>query len=179
MLRLHLVVSLKVMEAIQPHERFHGLIACAIAFVALAACSNCSRQRDNVIVYEIPEGYRGYFWIIEDRKNGKPLKTTTTSSSKKTVFRIPKNGVLRIRDDTPLTSWHQSRARNYSGKKVPRRNPGDSQVAVQLLGTSSEGVHYHFVGPPKDFDSGKKIFEAKKKLEKRIRSDTQTNSTSQ
>lgn len=53
-------------------------------------------------VFLVPEGFKGHAYVVYGVPDGKPL----TENRQQVIYRIPQNGVLRIRDSVlPATDW--------------------------------------------------------------------------
>ena len=86
------------------------------------------------IVLVVTEGYQGPVRLIIDRQQGVEVPLVNG----KYTYRVPENGILVIKDDSPFRQWHSMTARYTNGKLIPRDNDGNlppDAVSIHSLGS--------------------------------------------
>lgn len=150
-------------SVMKPH--MHWLLV--ILSMMAMSCNN----NDRVINYRLPDGYRGYFWVVVDAESGQKVDTNDGL----TIINIPANGIVKVKDDSFLLGPHKTMAQYSSGKVIPVYGEADANNVmiiplsgatgvrtIYLIGTKEER-QYYFRDP-----SGGGQLEAVKELNRRL-----------
>lgn len=129
-----------------------------IVVAVLIVCINgCSRNKVNKFI--VPMGFRGAIRIETGNHDGFERE----NSEGVTTYRIPKSGILRLRDAGPFTSWERMRASYEDGSnlltehdvfKGPDQStsvPDQGTVALWILFTDSDDNIWFYVGTYEEY----------------------------
>jgi hypothetical protein len=141
------------------------ILAC-LSLMAMRCNTN-----DRVIRYCLPNEYRGYFWVVVDRKNGQEVDTRGGL----TIINVPKNGIVKVKDDSFLVGPHKTMAQFNSGEIIPVYGEADANDVMIIPLSGSTGVRtIYLIGTKKDRQyyfrdpGGDGQLEAVKELNRRL-----------
>jgi hypothetical protein len=117
-------------------------LVCFLPGTVLVLLISCSQPRGPSVRIIVPDGFKGLIKIVEDRAG-----VEVDLESGEYVYRIPTNGVLKVKEASGFADWHYREANYASGKPLPVY-PGapKGKVGLFMLGTHSSGKHFLFVG---------------------------------
>lgn len=123
----------------------------AFAIVALGGCDSSAPVK-----YILPTSYRGAFVIRVDAINGSTMK----EKSGWIHVRVPRNGIILVKNTDFLQRWHSWRAEFENHIPIPDAGNAKEllaysddkecllkQVCFETIGTESDGSTYFYVGP--------------------------------
>ena len=96
------------------------------------------KQSGHPVHFILPNGYKGTFKLVIDKKNGVEYKI----QNGRYVIRIPKSGILKVKNFDPFYMWHKETASYEDGIPIPdinfgKRNP-NSIAFYGLFGNNKE-----------------------------------------
>jgi hypothetical protein len=115
------------------------VIALATLFI-VAVLYGLYRMRstgDLTVCFVVPDGYQGIFRLVID-----PHAEQPTQEGGVWVYRIPEDGVLRVKKHWPLSDWHRPTAVYRSGKpldaaQLPPGKPYRDEIRVHSTGSAT------------------------------------------
>lgn len=108
----------------------------------LLGVASCTARRGPTVHLIVPDGFTGLIQILED-----PSGEAASLEEGEYVYRIPIDGILKVRIILGFERWHYTVATFASGKRLPvypENQPQD--VALFEIGSSSSGKTFLFVG---------------------------------
>jgi hypothetical protein len=100
----------------------------------ISACNMFQVAQDRTICFVLPDGYRGAFQLVLDKKKG----IDVIGKDGRYIYEIPASGVLKVKSFKPFEGWHKEIAVYKSGESIPTEDSTvpPSTVALRLMGTS-------------------------------------------
>lgn len=132
--------------------------------------------RVDSVRYELPDGYRGYFWLVSDPREGEDVKVVNGVAR----VRVPPGGIAKVKSLRFLEQPHKNEAATYSGTQIQtntddRREPGamivqegetivDQRGSRYVLFVGKEGEGKFNAREPGDLE-GKEFMESLRRQE--------------
>lgn len=110
------------------------LVGAVIVAALMALFIRITPHMQAPVVFLIPNGFRGTFYLLEDPRAGVELK----AEGGKMLVPIPKTGLLRVASLEPLEGWHKESAHFENGNPVPSSPESPSEVGLYPGETSAE-----------------------------------------
>ena len=118
------------------------MLGCVFLAGILFGFSSCTARRGPTVRLIIPDGLTGLIQIVRD-----PSGAMVGLENGEYVYRIPRGGVLKVKDTLGFERWHYTKANFVSGQHLPLYPANQPQdVALFEVGSSSSGKKFLFVG---------------------------------
>jgi hypothetical protein len=121
----------------------HDRKTCAyVLLIAVLLCLSCTQKRGASVHIVVPDGFKGLVKIVKDQ-TGMEIELEHGEY----IYRIPTNGMLKVKEPRGLSQWHYTEASYSSGKPLPVRPENSSgDIALFGVGSDSLGRTFFFVG---------------------------------
>lgn len=123
----------------------HWLVSLVVLAIAVQGCG----RRERAVKIILPVRFCNEFAIVQDAQAG---QETRADSSGSLVFRIPPNGMLKVRDLSVFFEWHKEAAFFEDGTPIPSGpGVGDSIIALRHVANADTSSVRYFIGKKADW----------------------------
>jgi hypothetical protein len=134
------------------HHNVAIVLVAISMFMTLCLLMSCSERRGPSVQIIVPEGFKGLIKIEKDQA-GQEIELKDGQY----VYRIPTNGVLKVKLARGFAEWHYTVACHTNGRELPvYPERGIGGISLFEIGSSSSGKEFLFVGTEQEKEEAMK-----------------------